>query len=72
MPLPLKLIAEMIGIRREDFDRFHHWSDAMIAGDGTQRPGGASRRAGLAFVEYSTYVHRDHRGPPRRTRATTS
>ena len=28
----------MIGIRREDFDRFHHWSDAMIAGDGTTDP----------------------------------
>ena len=51
VPLPLKLIAEMIGIRREDFDRFHHWSDAMIAADGTERPGGdRARRARLHGV----------------------
>jgi cytochrome P450 family 142 subfamily A polypeptide 1 len=55
VPLPLKLIAEMIGIRREDFDRFHHWSDAMIAGDGTKDPA-VLGRAGLAFMEYSKYV----------------
>ena len=33
MPLPLILIAEMIGIRKEDRKRFHQWSDAMIAID---------------------------------------
>ena len=55
VPLPLKLIAEMIGIRREDFDRFHHWSDAMIAADGTTDPA-VIGRAGRAFMEYSQYV----------------
>jgi cytochrome P450 family 142 subfamily A polypeptide 1 len=55
VPLPLKLIAEMIGIRREDFDRFHHWSDAMIAGDGASDPA-VLAGAGKAFVEYSHYV----------------
>jgi len=55
VPLPLKLIAEMIGIHREDFDRFHHWSDAMIAADGTRDPA-VIGRAGLAFMEYSKYV----------------
>ncbi len=67
VPLPLKLIAEMIGIRREDFDRFHHWSDTMIAGDGTSDPA-VLQRAGLAFVEYSTYVRaiiEDRRLQPR-------
>ena len=34
VPLPLLLIAEMIGIHKEDRGRFHGWSDAMIAGDG--------------------------------------
>jgi cytochrome P450 family 142 subfamily A polypeptide 1 len=61
------LIAEMIGIRREDFDRFHHWSDNMIAGDGTRDPA-VLQRAGLAFVEYSTYVRaiiEDRRVHPR-------
>ena len=55
VPLPLKLIAEMIGIHRHDFDRFHHWSDAMIAADGTRDPA-VIGRAGLAFMEYSQYV----------------
>src|SRR5262245_24711513 len=67
VPLPLKLIAEMIGIRREDYDRFHHWSDTMIAGDGTSDPE-VLQRAGLAFVEYSTYVRaiiEDRRQHPR-------
>ncbi len=67
VPLPLKLIAEMIGIHREDFDRFHHWSDAMIAADGTRDPA-VIGRAGLAFMEYSKYVTgiiEDRRSSPR-------
>jgi cytochrome P450 family 142 subfamily A polypeptide 1 len=55
VPLPLKLIAEMIGIHRQDFDRFHHWSDAMIAADGTRDPA-VMAGAAKAFMEYSTYV----------------
>jgi cytochrome P450 family 142 subfamily A polypeptide 1 len=55
VPLPLLVIAEMIGIRREDRLRFHAWSDAMIRGDGARDPAiiGA---AGQAFVAYSMYV----------------
>ena len=34
VPLPLLLIAEMLGIRKEDRKSFHEWSDNMIAGDG--------------------------------------
>jgi cytochrome P450 family 142 subfamily A polypeptide 1 len=67
VPLPLKLIAEMIGIHREDFDRFHHWSDAMIAADGSRDPE-VIGRAGLAFMEYSRYVTgviEDRRKSPR-------
>lgn len=55
VPLPLLVIAEMLGIRREDRMRFHEWSDAMIRGDGAKDPAiiGA---AGKAFVEYSAYL----------------
>lgn len=56
VPLPLLLIAEMIGIRREDRERFHHWSDAMIAGDGAPPDSPRIAAAGQAFVEYSHYV----------------
>jgi len=56
VPLPLLLIAEMIGIRKEDRHRFHEWSDAMIAGDGNLHKPEIIARAGAAFLEYSTYV----------------
>jgi cytochrome P450 family 142 subfamily A polypeptide 1 len=56
VPLPLLLIAEMIGIRREDRARFHQWSDAMIRGDGNQGNPEIMAAAGKAFLEYSTYV----------------
>jgi cytochrome P450 family 142 subfamily A polypeptide 1 len=67
VPLPLKLIAEMIGIAREDFDSFHRWSDDMIAGDGATDPA-VIGRAGAAFMAYSTYVRRiieDRRREPK-------
>jgi cytochrome P450 family 142 subfamily A polypeptide 1 len=55
VPLPLAVIAEMIGIRREDRQRFHEWSDAMIRGDGAKDPV-IMGKAGQAFVAYSAYV----------------
>jgi len=56
VPLPLLIIAEMIGIRAEDRKRFHAWSDAMIAGDGNFDNPEIIGRAAKAFVEYSQYV----------------
>jgi cytochrome P450 family 142 subfamily A polypeptide 1 len=56
VPLPLELIAAMIGIRREDYDRFHQWSDAMIAADGNLDRPEIVARAIQAFTEYATYV----------------
>src|SRR5262249_41516425 len=55
VPLPLWLIAAMIGIREEDYGRFHAWSDAMITADGNREPSVVAR-AGAAYVEYATYV----------------
>ncbi len=68
VPLPLLLIAEMIGIHKEDRDRFHEWSDAMIAGDGNQDNPEIMAKAGAAFIEYSVYVTKiieDRRKHPR-------
>lgn len=56
VPLPLILIAEMIGIRAEDFDRFHAWSDALIAADGNYDRPEIMERSLTAFVEYAAYV----------------
>ena len=56
VPLPLRLIAEMIGIRPEDFERFHAWSDAMIAAEGNLGDPEIAARAAGAFAEYAAYV----------------
>ena len=55
-PLPIRLIAHMMGIREEDRDRFHAWSDDLIAADGQKGNLEVMARAGKAFVEYSQYV----------------
>lgn len=56
VPLPLSLIAEMIGIRREDRDRFHHWSDAMIAVQGNLGDPQVIADSATAMAEYFAYV----------------
>jgi len=56
IPLPLWLIAAMIGIREEDYDRFHDWSDAMIAAEGNLHDPEIVARAGQAYLQYATYV----------------
>ena len=67
VPLPLTLIALMMGIDRKDYDAFHRWSDHMIAGDGAKDPV-VIGQAVTAFVEYSAYVRQvieDRRRQPR-------
>jgi cytochrome P450 family 142 subfamily A polypeptide 1 len=56
VPLPLILIAEMIGIRKEDRERFHQWSDAMIGSTGNMDDPIVVAAAGKAAVEYFAYV----------------
>lgn len=56
VPLPLELIAEMIGIRKGDRDRFHRWSDAMILAQGRFGDPEVMARAGQASAEYAAYV----------------
>lgn len=56
VPLPLILIAEMIGIRREDRERFHEWSDAMISAQGNLDNPEIVAASGQAALEYMTYV----------------
>ena len=56
VPLPLILIAEMIGIRREDRDRFHQWSDAMISAQGNLDNPEITAAAGKAAMEYMMYI----------------
>jgi cytochrome P450 family 142 subfamily A polypeptide 1 len=56
VPLPLLMIAEMIGIRSEDRERFHHWSNALIAADGNYDRPEIMEQSIMAFTEYSAYV----------------
>ena len=68
VPLPLILIAEMIGIRPEDRGRFHRWSDAMIGATGNMDDPeivAASAVAASEYVQYVTEIIEDRRLHPR-------
>jgi cytochrome P450 family 142 subfamily A polypeptide 1 len=68
VPLPILLIAEMIGIRKEDQESFHRWSDDLIAADGNRDKPEVMAAAGAAYVEYAQYlseIFEDRRQNPR-------
>jgi cytochrome P450 family 142 subfamily A polypeptide 1 len=68
VPLPMRLIAHMMGIRPEDYDTFHRWSDHMIGAYGRFDDPVATANAAKAYVEYSTYITQvieDRRQNPR-------
>jgi cytochrome P450 family 142 subfamily A polypeptide 1 len=56
VPLPLELIAELIGIDKADRDKFHHWSDTMIASDGYFHDPVIMQKATQAFADYVAYL----------------
>lgn len=68
VPLPLLVIAEMIGIRPEDYTRFEEWSDTMILAAGQQANEDIHARATQAYIEFAEYmadVCADRRAHPR-------
>ena len=56
VPLPLWIIAAMLGIPEEDYDRFHSWSDAMIGAEGNLANPEIAAAGGRAYVAYGNYV----------------
>jgi len=56
VPLPLHLIAEMIGIPRSERENFHEWSDAMMRADGHYDDPEIMGRAAHAAQAYSLLV----------------
>jgi len=56
VPLPLELIAELIGIDKADRDTFHRWSDEMIAADGNYDNDEVMNKAAQAAAEYMEYL----------------
>jgi cytochrome P450 family 142 subfamily A polypeptide 1 len=68
VPMPLLLIAEMIGIRPEDRERFHRWSDDLIAPQGNHDDPQIVESAGRSLREYGDYlteIFEDRRKHPR-------
>jgi len=68
VPLPLYIIAEMLGIRHEDFDRFHDWSDRLIGVAGNYHDPVKLNDSVTAYMEYGEYlkgVFEDRRRAPR-------
>ena len=68
VPMPLYIIAEMLGIREEDFDRFHEWSDRLIGVAGNYDDPVKMNDAVTAYAEYGEYlkeVFEDRRRQPR-------
>jgi cytochrome P450 len=65
-PLPVIVIADMLGIPREDRERFKHWSDAMIATlGGDYSLLAEARRSNEELVEYVSAIMDDRRRHPR-------
>ncbi|MGZ4800148.1 MAG: cytochrome P450 [Acidimicrobiia bacterium] len=65
-PLPMILIAEMLGVRPEDRDTLQHWSDVMLSGaDGIQNVTEEVMTAHLDFVQYALDVMEARRAEPR-------
>ncbi|HUC37597.1 MAG TPA: cytochrome P450 [Acidimicrobiales bacterium] len=68
VPLPLVMIADMLGFPSRDWPRLLEWSDTMLMSQGSPEPD-ALDRATTAFVEWDTYV-RAHIEDRRRTGAS--
>jgi cytochrome P450 family 142 subfamily A polypeptide 1 len=67
-PLPLIVIAELLGLPVEDRERLGLWSDAMMSAEGAQDDDPAVHAAGAAWAEYVTYLVdllEDRRAHPR-------
>lgn len=68
VPLPLQLIADMIGINPEDREQFHRWSDTMIAAIGRMDDLEAMFKSAMALTEYAAYLNgiiEDRRANPK-------
>ena len=54
-PLPLVLIADMLGFDPKDWERLLEWSDTMLMSQGSSDPD-AITKATEAFVEWDTFI----------------
>lgn len=56
VPMPIEVIADLIGIPKTDRNKLHHWSDTMIASDGNYDDIEQMGKAAAAFAEYVAYI----------------
>jgi cytochrome P450 family 142 subfamily A polypeptide 1 len=56
VPMPIEVIADLIGIPKTDRNKLHHWSDTMIASDGNYDNPDMMMKAANAFAEYVGYI----------------
>jgi cytochrome P450 family 142 subfamily A polypeptide 1 len=56
VPMPIEVIADLIGIPKTDRNKLHHWSDTMIASDGNYDNPETMMKAADAFAEYVAYI----------------
>ena len=54
-PLPLVLIADMLGFDPKDWERLLEWSDTMLMSQGSKDPD-AMTKAATAFVEWDGFI----------------
>jgi len=54
-PLPLVMIADMLGFPAESWERLLHWSETMLLSQGSDDPD-ALTKATEAFIEWDAYV----------------
>jgi cytochrome P450 family 142 subfamily A polypeptide 1 len=54
-PLPVVLIADMLGFGSEDWPKLLEWSDTMLMSQGAEEPD-ALEKATAAFVEWDGYI----------------
>jgi len=56
VPLPLFIIAEMMGIPESNYKQFHEWSDKLIGIQGAGGDPAIAEAALKAYAEYGTYL----------------